>query len=82
VLVIEISCRAIHKLISEYVDGELDPQLRARLEEHFRVCRHCTAILDGTKNIVRLALGGRVFDLPAGFGQRLLNRLKEADSVD
>jgi len=79
-LLIQISCRAVHKLVSEYVDGDLGIELRHRLEDHFRVCSHCTAILDGTRNIVRLAMGGRVFDLPPGFSDRLLSKLREAES--
>ena len=75
-VVIEVSCRAVWKTISEYVDGELEPELRRRLGEHFKSCRHCTALLNGTQNVVSLAADDRVFELPRGFGERLLERIR------
>jgi hypothetical protein len=41
------------------------------MEEHFRGCEHCVAVLDGMRNIVRLVGDGRAFDTPAGFSDRL-----------
>jgi hypothetical protein len=47
------------------------------MEEHFKGCEHCTAVLDGTKNVVRLVGDGRTFNLPAGFSERLKDRLQK-----
>ena len=44
-----VSCEQVWREISNYLDGEVNPQLRAAMEAHFRECRHCTAVLDGTK---------------------------------
>ena len=74
---IEISCIHVWREISNYIDGEIEPELRRRMEEHFKGCEHCSAILDGTKNVVRLVGDGRVFDLPAGFSSRLKDRLQK-----
>ena len=75
VLMAEISCRAIWKLISSFVDGDLDPHLRAQLEKHLRKCAHCAALVDGTKNVVRLMADERTFELPRGFSERLREHL-------
>jgi anti-sigma factor RsiW len=75
--VIEISCVEVWRELSNYVDSNVDPELRQRMEEHFKVCQHCTAVLDGTRNVVRLVGDGRSFDLPAGFSDRLQKRLQE-----
>jgi hypothetical protein len=72
---IEISCFHVWREISNYIDGGIDPELRRRMEEHFKGCEHCRAILDGTKNVVRLVGDGRVFELPSGFSERLKQRL-------
>lgn len=74
--VIEISCVEVWRGLSNYIDGAVDAELRLRMEEHFKTCEHCTAVLDGMKNIVRLAGDNRVFDLPAGFSDRLKKRLR------
>jgi hypothetical protein len=71
VAVIEISCVEIWREVSNYIDSTVDPALRQRMEEHFKGCEHCAAVLDGTRNIVRLVGNGHVFELPAGFAERL-----------
>jgi anti-sigma factor RsiW len=73
---IEISCVEVWRELSNYIDGELDPELRRRMEEHFKGCEHCSAILDGTRNVVRLVGDGRAFELPTGFSDRLKARLQ------
>jgi anti-sigma factor RsiW len=74
---IEISCLHVWREISNYIDGEIDPELQRRMEEHFKGCEHCSAILNGTKNVVRLVGDGAVFDLPSGFSERLKARLEK-----
>jgi anti-sigma factor RsiW len=76
--VIEISCLEVWREISNYIDGEVEGELRARMEAHFKVCAHCTAVLNGTRNIVKLVGDGVAYDLPAGFSRRLYNKIKEA----
>jgi hypothetical protein len=74
---IEISCVEVWREISNYIDHGIDPELRARMEAHFKVCAHCTAVLDGTKNVVKLVADGVEYELPAGFSQRLYSKLKD-----
>ena len=76
---VEISCLEVFRQISNYIEGEIDPQLRARLEAHFKDCAHCSAIVDGARNVVRLVGDGKTFDLPTGFSERLKKRLAAAD---
>lgn len=72
---IEISCLEVWREISNFVDEAVDAELRARMEEHLKHCNHCSAILDGTRNVVALMADGRSFDVPKGFGDRLRQRL-------
>ncbi len=74
--VIEISCREVWREISNFLEGSVDPKLRARMEAHFAVCNNCKAVLDGTQNIVKLIGDGQTFDVPAGFSERLFNKLR------
>ena len=79
---IEISCLEVWREISNYIDKDVAPELRARMEAHFKVCEHCVAIVDGTQNVVKLVADGKVFDVPAGFGDRLRARLEKAFKDD
>jgi len=72
-----VHCEEVWREISNYLEGEVDPGLRAAMEEHFRGCKHCTAVLDGTRNVIRLYGDERMFEVPLGFSQRLHRRLEE-----
>jgi predicted anti-sigma-YlaC factor YlaD len=74
-MVVEISCKEVWREISNYLEGEISGELRARMEEHFRGCKHCTAVLDGTRNVVQLVGDATAFELPAGFSNRLYRKL-------
>jgi hypothetical protein len=74
-MVIEISCIEVWREISNFIDNEIDPALRSRMEEHFKHCNHCSAILDGTRNVVKLVADGEVFEVPQDFSKRLYNKI-------
>ena len=82
VAIIEIDCKEVWREVSNYIESErgaaIDPKLRQRMEAHFRECNHCTAILDGTRNVLRLVGDGHAFELPAGFSERLRARIEDA----
>ena len=74
--VIEISCAEIWREISNYLQGEISVELRDRMQAHFEVCKHCSAVLDGTRNVVELVGDGRVFPMPEGFSGRLDRKIR------
>lgn len=75
--IIEISCVEVWREISNYVDGDIDPVLRERIAEHLKTCEHCSAVVDGTRDVIRLVGDSKTFELPRGFSERLQRRLKE-----
>jgi hypothetical protein len=76
--VIEISCLEVWREVSNYLENEVDPELRQRMEAHFKVCNHCYAIMEGTRNTVKLVADGVEFELPSGFSSRLQGKLKKS----
>ena len=79
-MTIEISCVEVWQEISNYIDGQVDPELRARMEAHFKNCKHCSAIHDGTRNVVRLIGDGHTFEVPANFSKRLYSTLPKGNA--
>jgi hypothetical protein len=71
------NCEDVWREISNYLDGDVEPSLRLALEEHIRGCKHCTAVLDGTRNVVQLFGDERMLEVPLGFSRRLQDRLEE-----
>ena len=75
--VVEISCIEVWRELSNYIDHDLDTDLRARIAYHLKNCKHCTAVFEGASNTVRLLADDRAFELPGGFSQRLQQRIRK-----
>jgi anti-sigma factor RsiW len=71
----KLNCEHVWSYISEYIDGTVDPEVRAEIEKHLETCEICSAILDSTRNILYLTADERTFVLPIGFSERLHARL-------
>ena len=80
---LKISCQEVWREVSNYLEDDLTPELRARIEEHLKGCAHCSAVVDGTGNLLELVACDRAFSLPVGFSKRLSRRItrlgKESD---
>ena len=74
---IEIDCVEVWRQISNYLEGEVDPALRASMASHFKDCAHCSAVLDGTRNVVKLVGDGKAFEIPAGASQKFYKKLND-----
>jgi hypothetical protein len=75
--IVEIECAEVWRQISDYLDDEVDPGLRARMSSHFKDCAHCSAVLDGTRNVVKLVGDGRAFEIPSGANERFYKKLND-----
>ncbi len=73
--IVEIDCRHIWKELTNYMEGDLTLEIRDRITHHLQGCKHCTAIYDGTRNVVRLLGHEQAIELPQGFSERLFDRL-------
>jgi hypothetical protein len=72
-----MKCEQMWHEISNYLDGEVDPALRSVMDEHLKVCKHCTSLLEGIRNVTQLYGDERMIEVPAGFGRRLERRLAQ-----
>lgn len=77
-----IDCKHVWVHISAYIDGDVDARLRAEIDLHLETCEICSAVLDSTRNVVVLIADDRVFELPAGFSNRLHARLDSEFALD
>jgi hypothetical protein len=72
-----VKCERVWHEISNYLEGEVDLGLRLAMDEHFRTCKRCLSVLEGTQNVIRLYGEERMIEAPAGFGRRLEKRLAQ-----
>ena len=49
-----LTCHEVVELITDYLEGALAPDVRARVDEHLAVCDGCTRYLDQMRETIRL----------------------------
>jgi len=49
-----LTCRELVELVTDYLEGALPPEDRARFEQHIAGCRACTAYLGQMREMLRL----------------------------
>jgi RNA polymerase sigma-70 factor (ECF subfamily) len=59
-----ISCRHATREISNYIDGQLTPELRRQIEDHLRFCDRCSILLDTTRKLLYVVGDECVFSQP------------------
>ena len=73
----EMTCREVVNLVTEYLEGALDPVGESRFEEHLAQCALCTAHL-GQMRLTIAALGRLGEErLPPGARQDLLAAFRD-----
>jgi len=72
-----VNCEEVWREISNYLDEEVAPDLRAAIEQHIQGCQRCAAVLDGTRNVIRLYGDERMLEVPLGFSHRLQRKVEE-----
>ena len=72
---VEIDCVEVWRHISDYLEGQMNGDLRASMASHFKDCAHCSAILDGTRNVMKLVGDGKAFEIPASASQNFYEKL-------
>jgi predicted anti-sigma-YlaC factor YlaD len=49
-----MNCEELIRYLSDYIDNELDSQLRADAQEHLATCHNCSNVLDTTRQTITL----------------------------
>jgi anti-sigma factor RsiW len=72
-----INCKDCLHQISNYLDGQLDDDLKRSLEEHLVFCHNCQVVVDSTRRTIELYCDGKLFQLPSKVRDRLHAALRE-----
>lgn len=64
----------------DYLEGRLDPQMKAALEAHLSTCPECAACLERQRSVSQLLRGTPLQPAPAGLEQSVLGKALEAVS--
>jgi anti-sigma factor RsiW len=66
-----LACKDVVELVTEYLGNSLEPEDRARIEQHLLVCPPCTAHIGQMKTTVELTAALRE-PSPTGADEQLL----------
>ena len=65
------NCDDVIQLLTDYIDGELEPDSQSRLDGHFKVCPPCVKFLETFKVTVELTGTFRCEDIPEAVSEKL-----------
>lgn len=49
----DLTCKEIVELVTDYLEGTLPPEVRARFEDHLQGCPYCRIYLDQMRHTIR-----------------------------
>jgi len=70
-------CKDMRDLLSAYLDDELRPHLRAKLESHLQSCQNCQQALARLRRLAFLLENTWAPPLPEGFANRVMTQARE-----
>lgn len=66
-----VSCAQVLRLLSEFVDQDIDVGLGAEIEAHLAMCRRCSVLYDTLRKVLVIATDECIFEVPADYSERL-----------
>ncbi len=75
-----VNCETLLGSLSEYIDGELSPELCREIEKHLSGCENCRVVLNTTKRTIDLVQSpAETVPVPDDVRERLFKRLNLDD---
>jgi len=72
-----MKCGELLAILSDYVDGTIDPRLCEQFEQHMAGCNPCQVVVDNIRKTITLCKEGKPYELPIRFQERLHRALRE-----
>jgi len=72
-----VKCEELLKIISDYIDGEIETSICQELERHLQDCDPCKIVIDTVRKTILLYKGAEVYEIPYELSERLHNLLWE-----
>ena len=69
-----MNCTEFLAKLTDYFDGQIDPELLAEVKEHLGVCRHCEVVVSTTQKTISIYRAHETYEFP----DELANRLRTA----
>ena len=71
-----LTCKDFLNELSDYLDENIDTEVRAKLEEHIAECPNCWVIADTTRKTIQIYRGMDPLPIPSDVQSRLMKALE------
>ena len=72
-----MNCTEFLAKLTDYFDGQLDPELLEEVKEHLGTCHHCEVIVDTTRMTIDVYRSHEPYDFPEELSTRLCSAVME-----
>ena len=71
-----LTCKDFLRELSEFLDENIDAEIRAKLERHMSECPNCWVIADTTRRTIKIYKGMDPNPIPKDVEERLMQALE------
>ena len=71
-----LTCKDFLRELSDFLDENLDAEIRANLEQHITECPNCWVIADTTRKTIKIYKGMEPYPIPSDVEERLMRALE------
>jgi anti-sigma factor RsiW len=71
-----LTCKDFLRELSDYLDENLEAEIRSKIEAHIAECPNCWVIADTTRKTIKIYQGMEPHPLPADVESRLMDALE------
>jgi len=66
-----VNCTEFLAKLTDYFDGQIDPELLAEVKEHLGVCHHCEVVVSTTQQTISIYRAHETYEFPEDLATRL-----------
>jgi anti-sigma factor RsiW len=70
-----VKCNDFLKELTDYLDGTINVEVRAELEEHLQWCHECYVVMNTTKKTIEIYRDNQLYELPDKLRSKLQNAI-------
>lgn len=71
------TCKHLLTELADYLDGQIEPEVRVQLEAHLAKCPNCWVVCDTTRKTIQVFKGMEPYPLPEAVKGRLMKALEK-----
>ena len=66
-----MNCTDFLAKLTDYFDGQIDPDLLAEVKQHLGTCHHCEVVVNTTRKTIDIYRGQQTYEFPDDLSSRL-----------